>query len=110
METLQKPDPRRAHAIPVYRYIRDNPGASLVEIADVCFPVPDGPRTSREAIAKRNLRHVITSIGYLREQGVDIGCSPSLPSGFQIGVVTAKVSAEVERVWGGSLLGIYHPE
>ena len=106
---IREIDPFRADAAVVYRYIRDHPGASAPEIADVCFPTQFGESDpAYHALLKRSLRRVFDSIVWMRHQNVDIWAIPGVLglttySLTQNTPVTAKVSQ------GSDVMTLYHP-
>ena len=133
--TVQKEDPYRADAAVVYRYLRDHPGVTVVDMANALFPSPDeGPATTLAYLAKRSVRRVLDSLVWMRHQKVVLTAVPAEEPGgmttFWLGervidlnrvalaravVLTSEavrdtqVAQQGDDSLGGEVMGIYHP-
>lgn len=132
-ESTPKPDPFRADAVIVYRYLVAHPDATVIDMANILFPVPDeGPVTTQNYLRKRSVRRVLDSLVWMRHQGVHIWASPAAvslttfrvlaegespptidPNALRKAVVvtdfvTDNLSQSGEDVLGGELMGMYH--
>jgi hypothetical protein len=65
------PDPLRADAVPVYRFVRDHGPVTLLEIADACFPLSFGRDDPLyERLIRRSVGRVLDALTWMRGEGV----------------------------------------
>jgi hypothetical protein len=74
----------RDDAALVYRYLRDHGAGSVAQIVDACFPTiqaGDAPPSTVLAIRRRSVSRALSSVQWMRDQGVVIFCEMSTSPG-----------------------------